>query len=271
MRFHKRNLICWILILFSPIILLAQSKNEIDYIKKLPVFTMFGDNYLITGTSLNKGTFQPRTSDAKFEIGFKQRLTNVGLPFGIFPYISYRQKSFWNVYLESLPFRETNYNPSIGLVKFIVNEKEVTDVFRLAVEHESNGRDEENSRTWNYLSLTYLKPLGKKWQILSKAWLPFAEMEGNEDITSYRGYFYIKTTYRPIKNAFIDLHVQPSFKDELRGFVKLGLSFKISERSNQFLYVQYFGGYSEDLINYNQSVSNLRIGIVFKNLFANFE
>ncbi len=269
MNFKKRKTIYLILVVFSQITF-GQSDVEADYIKKLPIFTMYGDNYFVTGTSLNKGKITFQTSDAKFQIGFKQRLTNVGLPFGVFPFVSYRQKSFWNIYEESFPFRETNYNPSIGLVKLFVNNKGITNGLWFAFEHESNGRGGESSRSWNFFSLTYFKPIGKKWQIIPKFWIPVGGRIGNEDIIDYRGYFSVRTSYRPMKNTYIDVDVQPAFEDELRGFVRLGVSFKISDKSNQFFYIQYFGGYSEDLINYNQFVSNLRVGIVFKDLIGNF-
>lgn len=270
MRIIRRIITCLLLLQIAQI-LSAQSSHEVDFIKKLPAFTMYGDNYLVTGTSLNKNSFSPETSDVKFQIGFKQRLTNVPLPWGIFPILSYRQKSFWSIFRESAPFRETNYNPAIGFAKLFVDENGLTDGFLFALEHESNGRDGLSSRSWNFFSLTYLKPFGKKWQVQTKLWLPVGGQYGNEDIESYRGYGSLSVSYRPIQNAFIDLHLQPAFSDKLTGFVKLALSFKIAKERNQFLYLEYFGGYAEDLINYNQMNSNLRIGIVFKDLFANFQ
>ncbi len=270
MKIQKTSTVYLILMLLSQIAF-SQSKQGIDYIKNLPAFTMYGDNYFVTGTSLDKSAFTPETSDAKFEIGIKQRLDNVALPFGVFPFLAYRQKAFWDIYRESSPFRELNYNPSIGFVKLFANESGITDGFWFAFEHESNGRDEENSRSWNVFSLTYFRALGEQWQLKSKVWLPVGNRNGNEDITSYRGYLYVGLSYKPVKNTFIDVHIQPAFKDNLTGFVKLALSFKIAEHRNQFLYIQYFGGYSEDLINYNEISNNLRIGIVFKDLFANFE
>ncbi len=271
MTTHKTSVIYLTLILLFSKIGLSQTKQGIDYIKQLPAFSMYGDNYFVTGTSLNKNGFRPETSDAKFEVGFKQRLDNVALPFGVFPFLAYRQKAFWDIYLESSPFRELNYNPSVGFVKLFANESGITDGVWFALEHESNGRDEENSRSWNFFSLTYFRALGKQWQLISKVWLPVGNRSGNEDITSYRGYFSIGASYKPVKNTFIDVHIQPAFKNRLTGFIKLALSFKIAKHRNQFLHIQYFGGYSEDLINYNEFSSNLRIGIVFKDLFANFE
>lgn len=246
------------------------SSNYKNYIKSLPSFGMFGDNYFITGTSL-KDNITPETSDAKLQLGFRQLLTNVELPWDTFLFFTYRQKSFWDIYKESFPFRETNYNPSLGIVKLLVDENGMTDIFWFAFEHESNGRDGENSRSWNYISLLYVKPYSNKWLFRFKGWVPIGSLKDNPDITDYRGYFETGVTYRPYKNVFFDVDFNHAFSDGLKGSIMLGLSFKISKKSNQFLYIQYYGGYSEELIDYNKKVSNLRIGIAFKELFQNFK
>ncbi len=242
--------------------------NYKDYIKSLPAFTMYGDNYFSTGTSLTNNSFSSETSDAKFEIGFKQRLTNLDLPWDVFPFITYRQKSFWDIYLESFPFRETNYNPSLGIAKLFVGPNGIQGGLWLAFEHESNGRDGDNSRSWNYFSLQYLKPLNDHWQVRAKTWIPIGSLDGNPDILSFRGFFSLGATFAPSPKLIFDVDVQPAFDDQLTGFVKASCSFKISKNSNQFIYLQYYGGYSEELIDYDQSVSNLRLGIVFKDLMG---
>ena len=242
------------------------STNYKSVIRSLPAFTMYGDNYFITGTALNE-TISSESSDAKFEIGFKQRLTNVDLPWDVFPFITYRQKAFWDIYRESFPFRETNYNPALGIAKLFVDETGITAGLWFAFEHESNGRDGLNSRSWNFFSLHYFKPYGLHWQFRVKAWVPVGDLSDNEDIISFRGFFKLGATYNPMKNLFFDIDIQPAYDDRLTGFVQAGISFKISKNSNQFVYLQYYGGYSEELIDYDQAVSNLRIGIAFKDLF----
>ncbi|MEM6515975.1 MAG: phospholipase A, partial [Bacteroidota bacterium] len=246
------------------------STNFKDFIRSLPAFTMYGDNYFITGTSTESDAFTTAGSDAKFEIGFKQRLTNVNLPWDIFPFITYRQKAFWDIYRESLPFRETNYNPAIGFSKLFFRNRKFNYALHFAFEHESNGRDGENSRSWNFFSLSYLKPVGTNFQLRAKAWLPIGDISDNADITSYRGFFSVGATYKAGKDVYFDLDLQPAYDKKLQGHIKAGVSLKIPKISNQFIYLQYFGGYSEDLIDYNESVSNLRLGIVFKDLTFNF-
>ncbi len=277
MELQKAGIVLGLLLPFMAVLptkaqnegIVLDSSNYKKYIRSLPAFTMYGDNYFVTGTSINEKV-SSQTSDAKFEIGFKQRLTNVDLPWAVFPFITYRQKSFWDIYLESFPFRETNYNPALGAAKLFVDDKGIKSGLWFAFEHESNGRDGENSRSWNFFSLQYFKPLGPYWQFRTKAWVPVGDLSGNEDITSFRGFFTFGATYNPTTHLFLDIDIQPAYDDTLTGFVKADLSFKISKNSNQFIYLQYFGGYSEDLIDYNRYVRNLRIGIAFKDLLMNF-
>ncbi len=242
------------------------STNYKAIIRSLPAFTMYGDNYFVTGTSLNEAV-SSESSDAKFEIGFKQRLTNIDLPWNVFPFITYRQKSFWDIYRESFPFRETNYNPALGIAKLFFDGNGVRSGLWFAFEHESNGQDGENSRSWNYFSLQHFKFFGTHWHFRTKVWVPMGDLSDNEDILSFRGFFSFGATYHPSKHLFFDIDIQPAYDDKLTGFVKAGISFKISKNSNQFVYLQYFGGYSEDLIDFDQAVSNLRLGIAFKDLF----
>ncbi len=236
----------------------------------MPSFSMFGDNYFITGTSTNQ-EISSESSDAKFQLGFRQRLTDIDLPWDTFLYFTYRQKAFWDIYRDSFPFRETNYNPAIGVAKLFVDENGVTDGLWFTFEHESNGRDEENSRSWNFLSLQYFKLIGDKWLYRVKMWLPIGSLEDNPDITDFRGYFEAGATYSPSKNFYFDADLRQAFHNGWRGGIKLGVSVKISKKTNQFLYLQYFGGYSEDLIDYNQDVTNIRLGVAFKDLFFNFK
>ena len=112
----KKTIIFLILILVSSGVSMAQSitKDSINTIlKKAPSFTIFQDNYFLTGIPLNEEATK-NSADAKFQISFKQRLTNAELPFNTYMFLTYTQKSFWNIYKKSSPIIETNYKPEIG-------------------------------------------------------------------------------------------------------------------------------------------------------------
>ena len=48
-----------------------------------------------------------------------QRLTKSTLPFNTYLFLFYSQKCMWNIYEESLPMRDLNFNPGIGLAKHL--------------------------------------------------------------------------------------------------------------------------------------------------------
>ncbi len=82
-------------------------------------FGILKENYIITGNPLNK-PINVDNADVKYQISFRQRLTNSYLPFNTFIFISYTQKSFWNIYKKSSPFRDTNFNPGIGFGRYLI-------------------------------------------------------------------------------------------------------------------------------------------------------
>lgn len=119
---------------------------------KSPYFTLFKDNYFIGGIPIgNKPT--ARNSDVKFQLSIAQRLTKSKLPFDTYLFLQYTQKAFWNVFQESLPMCDLNFNPGIGLGHLIVHKNKYIGKGYLMVEHESNGKDSIFSRSWNKITL----------------------------------------------------------------------------------------------------------------------
>ncbi len=239
-------------------------------VKNEPHFTIFGDNYFISGVPTNKKV-SSLNSDVKFEIGFKQRLTNLVLPFKTYAYVTYRQKSFWDVYQESAPFTESNYNPGIGLAKpFFKNNIMKNGIF-LQFEHQSNGREEEFSRSWNYISLSFLYMHKENWQFRLKGWVPFGPLRDNPDLTDYIGFHESHIAFMPTPKLMLELSMRKAFSWDLKGSAQLALSYKLDKDANQYVYLQYFVGYGESFIEYDQNVSMIRAGIVFKDLLGNFK
>lgn len=240
-----------------------------DIIKNQPYFTIFGDNYFITGVPTNKN-ISSLNSDVKFEIGFKQRLTNLVLPFKTYSYLTYRQKSFWDVYQESAPFTESNYNPGIGFGRPFFKQNKINHIMFLQFEHQSNGREAEFSRSWNFISLSFLKMHKENWQFGLKIWVPMGPLKDNPDLMEYIGYHETIIAFMPTPRLMLELELRKAFNWDLKGSAQLALSYKLDEDANQYLYLQYYLGYGESLIEYDQNVSMIRVGVVFKDLFGNF-
>ena len=125
----------------------------LEQFNKQPNFGMYKDNYFITGIPTNKAITN-QTADAKFQISIRQRLFNSIMPFNTQLMLIYTQKSFWDIYDESSPFADNNYNPGLLLIKPIIDKNRLKGMATLSFEHESNGRDSLDSRSWNYFTLS---------------------------------------------------------------------------------------------------------------------
>ena len=139
---------------------------------KMPYFTLFKDNYFVGGTTLgHKPT--AANSDVKFQLSIAQRLTKSKLPFDTYLFIQYTQKAFWNVFQESLPMKDLNFNPGIGLGHLIVYHNKYIGKGYLMLEHESNGKDSTASRSWNKVTFAVAITLSPNWEAQFKTWTSF--------------------------------------------------------------------------------------------------
>ncbi|MDR1632401.1 MAG: phospholipase A, partial [Dysgonamonadaceae bacterium] len=126
--------------------------NILGLIDRQPSFGMYKDNYVITGVPVNR-EITKYAADIKFQVSVRQRLTKTVLPYNTFLMLTYTQKSFWDVYVKSSPFRDSNYNPGLILVRPVIHRNHLYGITTFAFEHESNGKDSLDSRGWNYFVL----------------------------------------------------------------------------------------------------------------------
>jgi phospholipase A1/A2 len=230
---------------------------------KNPAFTIFRDNYFITGGTIESDR-KNSISDAKYQISFKNRLTKSKLLFNSSLFFTYTQKSFWRIYDKSSPFAETNYNPSVGLSRFSVNKKKLINLFTISFEHESNGRDSIYSRSWNRITLNYVVPLSKKDYISFTGWLPLSYKQDNPELIQYVGYgeiTYIKTS--PSSKFLYDLTIRKGTGRLNYGSIQAQIYYRIGKTKDKFIMAQYYNGFAESLINFNKSTNIMRFGFVF--------
>ncbi|MEP5255018.1 MAG: phospholipase A [Winogradskyella arenosi] len=238
-----------------------------DSIANQPYFSIHKDNYFITGVPTNRA-INSETANAKYQISFKQILTRSKLPLDTYLFLTYTQKSFWNIYAESFPFNDINFNPSIALGKaFYGKDNRLKGIGTLSFEHESNGRDSIASRSWNRISAEYTTNVAKNTVATFKAWLPFAYKEGNPDLLEYvgLGQINISHTYQPDKLIF-DLRLRKGLNFEGKGSVRTRIYFNPfnDDISNQYLMLEWYVGQAEGLLDYQQSQSMIRIGYVIR-------
>ena len=230
---------------------------------KRPYFTLFKDNYFVGGIPL--GT-KPTgaNSDVKFQLSISQRLTKSRLPFDTYLFIQYTQKAFWNVFQESLPMLDLNFNPGIGLGHLIVHKNKYIGKAYLMLEHESNGKDSINSRSWNKVSFFGSVILNKNWELQAKTWIPIIDSDNNRDILKYNGIFQIGLNYRT-DNQRLQCGAIFTQRKAWFGFnTQIEVSYKFNERENQYLFVQFYNGYGENLLEYNKYKNMIRVGFVIK-------
>lgn len=173
--------------------------------------------------------------------------------------ISYTQLNYWQVYASSQYFRETNYMPQL----FFENHFHSNWLFRLAINHQSNGRGGNLERSWNRLIET-LELSGDNWLISLNVWqLIFQGGSSdvhNPDIAHYLGYENILFT-RIFYKVRASLQLQNLESALQRGSMTFTLSYPITKHFS--LYGQLFSGYGQSLIEYDHHTRAAGIGIAF--------
>lgn len=239
--------------------------------KDQPYFGLYKDNYFIFGPSLSPRANRTNTN-IKFQISIAQRLTNATLPFGTYLYLFYSQKCFWNVLENSMPMTDLNFNPGIGLTKPLFVKNRYVGKVSLIVEHESNGRDSIQSRSWNKVSLAGNIIIDPQLSVAGKVWIPIIDGVNNKDILKYCGIYQtsvqVSDRDRKLWGA-LTLVKRKGWNFNYN--VILELAWRYSLKSNQYLFLQYYNGYGEGLLDYKVHKNQLRVGIVIKpKMFSDF-
>ena len=241
----------------------VDEEEVLKIIDALPAFGVFKDTYFTTGIPLNQ-TINRNTADALFQISIRHRLTKSRLPFNTFLYLTYTQKSFWDIYADSAPFRDSNYNPAIGLGKYIIHDNKFKGTAFLEIEHESNGRDGEESRSWNMISLSAKYFFNLQLSFGVKVWIPIVDGDHNKDLIDYRGIGTLSVNYIT-KDAkwWLSAELNPR-----KGWGNMNTvataGFKVSRNANQYIYARFYNGRGDSLLDYNRYDMNIRVGFCIK-------
>jgi len=182
--------------------------------------------------------------------------------------VAYTGKSYWQAYNSDISalFRETNHEPEIILG--FVPDLAWSDHMTVAFNHQSNGQIGNLSRSWNRIIVS----TAKIWpdRILNvRAWYRLPEDkkkapgamlgDDNPDILKYMGYgdlFYL----RKFGEHSLGIIARNNLRtDENLGAIELDWTFPLSGNMKGF--IQYFNGYGESLIDYNQYQERIGVGI----------
>lgn len=205
--------------------------------------------------------------DLKLQFSGKYRLAN-----SLDLYFGYTQKMFWSIYYTSQPFMDINYNPE--LFYRIVDEKhDVLKSVDVGVLHSSNGKDGIASRSINrvYIKSNLVTKIGRHNIIGDLMLYDIVTTESNnKDIKKYMGYwdftFYI-TDLIVHENTRLNLEFRIFAGDKIlntnKGGRSVGLVYELgSANFNPAIYLQYYSGKSEGLLNYNKNSDQVRLGLL---------
>ncbi|MBL3558013.1 MULTISPECIES: phospholipase A [Marinobacter] len=205
--------------------------------------------------------------EAKYQISFKVPLLTGWLDDRTTMWFGYTQKSFWQVYNtdDSAPFRETNFEPEIFLrhaLNYDFGPGTLSGV-TLGLNHVSNGQSEPRSRSWNRIVASAAYSYDR-WLFMVQPWYRLPENsseDDNEDIERYLGHANYLAIYKWSDDRTLSLTLQNNLRsDNNKTSIELGYSFPMGETIKG--YVQYFNGYGESLIDYNERIQRIGIGIM---------
>ncbi len=177
----------------------------------------------------------------------------------------YTQQSYWQAYNGnySAPFRENNYEPEL-LLSFL-GDYALGDfhgrLITLSLNHQSNGRSEPLSRSWNRVMLDFVLEHNDTYMSIKPWWrIPEDKAEDdNPDIEEYLGNVEIRLL-RKFSAHSVGLMLRNNFNSDNRGAVQLDYTFPLNNRLRG--YVQLFNGHGESLIDYNHYGRSIGVGIM---------
>ncbi len=236
-------------------------------------------NYFLFGVynkdKYNSALFQQQFADSSLQFDDNEAQFQISLkvPLGIDlfntfdVYAAYTNRSFWQVYNPEIssPFRETNHEPE-AWIQFtpgwqIFGFRNLAN--SLGVVHQSNGQGGVLSRSWNRVYANFVFERGR-FALGFKPWIRISEDIENDDnpeITDYLGHYELRAGYK-WKNHVFSLMSRNNLESGFdRGALELAWSFPVWHYRYLKGYIQYFRGYGESLIDYNQRVNRIGVGI----------
>ncbi|MEO1035426.1 MAG: phospholipase A [Pseudomonadota bacterium] len=208
-------------------------------------------------------------NEAVFQISIKAPVWRDMWGTELSTYFAYTAKSWWQVANDdfSNPFRETNYQPEL----FVRSEKPrqilgaSLEGWSVGLAHESNGREELLSRSWNRVIARGGLQLTDDLSLFAQTWyrIPDDEEE-DENPNEYRflGYGDMRLIWAPNRSTWTAM-VRPGTEEtsfELTWSYPLSRAFR--------LYAAYFNGYGESLIDYDAKIERISIGIALNDFLG---
>ncbi|HUH60420.1 MAG TPA: phospholipase A [Candidimonas sp.] len=211
--------------------------------------------------------------NARYQVSFKYRLFNPDDPskpeFEDNIYLGYTQTAIWDLHSDSHPFVDTSFKPSLFWRKDALWQSKDRDVFlglASGVEHESNGRSGNESRSLNF---AYIQP-EFNYRFDGGSTLTFAprlkgyfKVDNNPDYADYAGHVDWKLRWAQDNGLVLTGLYRQGQRGMTTGQIEAAWPLRRTFLNmNGYFHVQYFRGYGETLLGYNhKSAPQVRVGI----------
>ncbi|MFV0478076.1 MAG: phospholipase A [Parahaliea sp.] len=185
--------------------------------------------------------------------------------------VAYTNRAWWQIYNDefSKPFRETNYEPELFLRHYTLNENKswyVPEFFDFGYIHQSNGRSEPLSRSWDRILSSAAYQLNPNLSLLLRAWYRLPENDDDNELAGeyrYLGYGDARFVYTHNKHTFT-MMARPG-TEEIS--VEATWSYPIAKHIRLMVY--YYNGYAENLLDYNKKTERIGIGFSISDYLMN--
>ncbi len=197
-------------------------------------------------------------------------------------HFAYTQVSLWDLGSASKPFYDSSYKPALFLLhrprRAPFASDRLATILEYGVQHESNGRAGDNSRSVNslYAAPTFRWDFGRERFLEARPRLSayFAVERENRDLARYRGYAELTLRTGLERGWQLALHARGHPRGH--GSVQFDFTLPVTRLSflrflppsvdpraalGGYVQVQYFNGYGETLLGYNRrEPDQLRLG-----------
>lgn len=240
----------WVIRPYEPMFILpAVYSNNPNYTPQSP-------------THPNAPTEPLQHTEAEFQISLKAKAAENLFGVGADLWFAYTQQSQWQVFnsAHSSPFRETDYMPEIFMVFPTYYKLAGLNgrFFRIGILHQSNGRDNPLSRSWNRVYAQFGFERGN-FSLFIRPWIRIQEnpaKDDNPDITHYMGYGDILAVYQ-MKNSEVTALARLN-----AGLLSTTETWNFRIHGRLKAYVKITTGYGETLIDYNWRQNTIGIGVL---------
>jgi len=210
--------------------------------------------------------------NARYQLSFKYRIFDKeSTPAQWWPalgqlHFGYTQTAVWDLDVNSKPFHDTSYRPTLFWQKRLDNSENMPRYLRAGFEYESNGREGANSRSVN---LAYVQPAWRadfddgKSLIFAPRFYSYLDKVENADIAHFRGYADWLLRYGDESEWVLSSRVRVGSGGHSSTQFDLSVPFRkpLFARTGGFVHLQLFSGYGETLLDYNQRhPAQLRVG-----------